>query len=327
MPGFRTLSLAALVAIGLWAAPAVAQEAYPSRLVKVIVPFPPGSTLDALARILTDRMAQRWGQPVIIENISGGSGNIGAERVARSAPDGYTLMFSPPGPLTINPFNPLLYSDVAYDPAKFVPVSLLARVPNVLVVRNTLGAGAVAELVALAKAKPDTLTYASQGVGSTAFLTAKLFETRAGIRLVHVPYRGAGPALNDIVAGHVDMMFDTAATSSPLHRAGTAKILAIAGSERLPALPQVPTFAESGLPGFRSITWFASVAPPGTPTSTAEKIQKDLAEIVRQPEVSAKLNELMLEPVAGTPAQAAQFFVEETALWGKVIRDTSAKAQ
>jgi tripartite-type tricarboxylate transporter receptor subunit TctC len=269
-------------------------------------------------------MAQRWGQPVIIENISGGGGNIGAERVARSAPDGYTLMFSPPGPLTI---NPLLYSDVAYDPAKFVPVSLLAKVPNVLVVRNTLDAGSVAELVALAKAKPDKLTYASQGVGSTAFLTAKLFETRAGIQLVHVPYRGAGPALNDIVAGHVDMMFDTAATSSPLHRAGTAKILAIADLERSGALPQVPTFAESGLPGFRSITWFASVAPPGTPTSTAERIQKDLAEIVRQPEVSAKLNELMLEPVASMPAQAAQFFVEETALWGKVIRDTGAKAQ
>ena len=324
MPGFRTLSLAALVAIGLWAAPAAAEEAYPSRLVKVIVPFPPGSTLDALARILTDRMAQRWSQPVIIENVSGGGGNIGAERVARSAPDGYTLMFSPPGPLTI---NPLLYGDVAYDPAKFVPVSLLARVPNVLVVRNTLGAGSVAELIALAKAKPDTLTYASQGVGSTAFLTAKLFETRAGIRLVHVPYRGAGPALNDIVAGHVDMMFDTAATSSPLHRAGTAKILAIADLERLRALPQVPTFVESGLPDFRSITWFACVAPPGTPASTAEKIHKDLVEIVRQPEVSAKLNELMLEPVAGAPAQAAQFFVEETALWGRVIRDTGAKAQ
>src|SRR5262245_35794144 len=212
MPGLRTLSLAALVAIGLWVVPAVAEEAYPSRLVKVIVPFPPGSTLDALARILTDRMAQRWGQPVIIENVSGGGGNIGAERVARSAPDGYTLMFSPPGPLTI---NPLLYSDVAYDPAKFVPVSLLAKVPNVLVVRNTLGAGSIAEVIALARANPDKLTYASQGVGSTAFLTAKLFETRAGIRLVHVPYRGAGPALNDIVAGHVDMMFDTAATSSP----------------------------------------------------------------------------------------------------------------
>src|SRR5262245_53428816 len=269
MPGFRTLSLAALVAIGLWAASAVAEEAYPSRLVKIIVPFPPGSTLDALARILTDRMAQRWGQSVIIENVSGGGGNIGAERVARSAPDGYTLMFSPPGPLTI---NPLLYSDVAYDPAKFVPVSLLAKVPNVLVVRNTLGAASIAEVIALARANPDKLTYASQGVGSTAFLTAKLFETRAGIRLVHVPYRGAGPALNDIVAGHVDMMFDTAATSSPLHRAGSARILAIADLERSGALPQVPTFAESGLPGFRSITWFAFAAPPGTPGSNAEKI-------------------------------------------------------
>jgi tripartite-type tricarboxylate transporter receptor subunit TctC len=274
MSGFRTLSSAALFIIGLCAVPSVAEEAYPSRLVKVIVPFPPGSTLDALARILTDRMAQRWGQPVIIENVSGGGGNIGAERVARSAPDGYTLMFSPPGPLTI---NPLLYSDVAYDPARFVPVSLLAKVPNVLVVRNTLGAGSVAELIALARANPDKLTYASQGVGSTAFLTAKLFETRTGIRLVHVPYRGAGPALNDIVAGHVDMMFDTAATSSPLHRAGTARILAIADLERSGALPQVPTFAESGLPGFRSITWFACVAPPGTPASTAEKIHKDLS--------------------------------------------------
>jgi tripartite-type tricarboxylate transporter receptor subunit TctC len=177
------------------------------------------------------------------------------------------------------------------------------------------------------RANPDKLTYASQGVGSTAFLTAKLFETRAGIKLVHVPYRGAGPALNDIVAGHVDMMFDTAATSSPLHRAGSARILAIADLERSGALPQVPTFAESGLPGFRSITWFACAAPPGTPASTAEKIHKDFVEIVGQPEVSAKLNELMLEPVASTPAQAAQFFVEEIALWGRLIRDTGAKAQ
>jgi tripartite-type tricarboxylate transporter receptor subunit TctC len=320
---FRILSLIVVLA-GALCGTSIAQEPYPSRLVKVIVPFPPGSTLDALARILTDRMAQRWSQPVIIENISGGGGNIGAERVARSAPDGYTLMFSPPGPVTI---NPLLYSDVAYDPAKFVPVSVLARVPNVLIVRNTLGVGSVAELLALAKAHPDKLSYASQGVGSTAFLTAKLFEARTGIRLVHVPYRGAGPALNDIVAGHVDMMFDTAVTSSPLQRTGTAKILAIAGQDRLVALPQVPTFAEAGLPGFRSITWFACVSPPGTPASIAERIQSDLAEIVRYPEVSSKLNDMMLEPVASSPAHAAQFFMEETALWGKVIRDTGAKAQ
>ena len=301
-----------------------AEDGYPSRLVKVIVPFPPGSTLDALARIVTDQLAQRWGQPVIIENISGGGGNIGTDRFARSPPDGYTLMLSPPGPLTINPF---LYGDVAYDPAKFVPITLLARVPNVLIVRHSLGATSVAALVALARANPGKLTYASQGVGSTAFLTAKLFETRADVRMAHVPYRGAGPALTDIVAGHVDMMFDTIVTSLPLHRAGSARIVAIANAQRSSALPDVPTFAESGMPDFRSITWFGCVAPPGTPVSVAEKVHKGLVEVLARPEVNAKLAELMLEPVASTPAQAAQFFVEETALWGKVIRDTGVKAQ
>jgi tripartite-type tricarboxylate transporter receptor subunit TctC len=233
-------------------------------------------------------------------------------------------MFSPPGPLTI---NQLLYGDVAYDPAKFVPITLLARVPNVLITRNNLGATSVADLIALARADPGKLTYASQGVGSTAFLTAKLFETRADVRMAHVPYRGAGPALTDIVAGHVDMMFDTIVTSLPLHRAGSAKIIAVANAERSSALPQVPTFAESGMPDFRSITWFGCVAPPGTPASIAEKIQRDLAETLARPAVGAKLVELMLEPVASTPAQAVQFFVAEAALWGKVIRDTGAKAQ
>ena len=320
----RGLLLVGWLLAGLGAGPSAAEEGYPSRLVRVIVPFPPGSTLDALARIVTDQLAHKWAQPVIIENISGGGGNIGTDRFARSPPDGYTLMFSPPGPLTINQF---LYGDVAFDPAKFVPITLLARVPNVLITRNNLGATSVADLIALAKANPGKLTYASQGVGSTAFLTAKLFETRADVRMAHVPYRGAGPALTDIVAGHVDMMFDTIVTSLPLHRAGSAKILAIANAERSSALPQVPTFAESGMPDFRSITWFGCVAPPGTPASVAEKVQRDLAETLARPAVAAKLIELMLEPVASTPAQAAQFFVAEAALWGKVIRDTGAKAQ
>jgi tripartite-type tricarboxylate transporter receptor subunit TctC len=320
----RGLLLVGWLLAALGAGPSAAEEGYPSRLVRVIVPFPPGSTLDALARIVTDQLAHKWAQPVIIENISGGGGNIGTDRFARSPPDGYTLMFSPPGPLTINQF---LYGDVAFDPAKFVPITLLARVPNVLITRNNLGATSVADLIALAKANPGKLTYASQGVGSTAFLTAKLFETRADVRMAHVPYRGAGPALTDIVAGHVDMMFDTIVTSLPLHRAGSAKILAIANAERSSALTQVPTFAESGMPDFRSITWFGCVAPPGTPASVAEKVQRDLAETLARPAVAAKLIELMLEPVASTPAQAAQFFVAETALWGKVIRDTGAKAQ
>jgi tripartite-type tricarboxylate transporter receptor subunit TctC len=324
MPRVRGLLLIGWLLAALGAGPSAAEEGYPSRLVRVIVPFPPGSTLDALARIVTDQLANKWAQPVIIENISGGGGNIGTDRFARSPPDGYTLMFSPPGPLTI---NQLLYGDVAYDPAKFVPITLLARVPNVLITRNNLGATSVAELIALARADPGKLTYASQGVGSTAFLTAKLFETRADVRMAHVPYRGAGPALTDIVAGHVDMMFDTIVTSLPLHRAGSAKIIAIANAERSRALPQLPTFAESGMPGFRSITWFGCVAPPGTPASVAEKVQRDLAETLARPAVGAKLIELMLEPVASTPAQAAQFFVAEAALWGKVIRDTGAKAQ
>jgi tripartite-type tricarboxylate transporter receptor subunit TctC len=324
LPRVRGLLLIGWLLAALGAGPSAAEEGYPSRLVRVIVPFPPGSTLDALTRIVTDQLAHKWAQPVIIENISGGGGNIGTDRFARSPPDGYTLMFSPPGPLTI---NQLLYGDVAYDPAKFVPITLLARVPNVLITRNNLGATSVADLIALARADPGKLTYASQGVGSTAFLTAKLFETRADVRMAHVPYRGAGPALTDIVAGHVDMMFDTIVTSLPLHRAGSAKILAIAKAERSSALPQVPTFAESGMPDFRSITWFGCVAPPGTPASVAEKVQRDLAETLARPAVGAKLIELMLEPVASTPAQAAQFFVAEAALWGKVIRDTGAKAQ
>jgi tripartite-type tricarboxylate transporter receptor subunit TctC len=326
MAGLRKFTLLASLALisGLCSVPCRAADDYPSRLVKVILPFPPGSTLDALARVMTDQMAQKWGQPVVIENVTGGGGNIGTDRFARSAPDGYTLMFSPPGPLTI---NPLLYSDVAFDPTRFVPITLLARVPNVLIIRNNLGVASVSELIDLARANPGKLTYASQGVGSTAFLTAKLFETSANITMVHVPYRGAAPALNDIVAGHVDMMFDTIVTSSPLHRTGTAKILAVASSERSSALPQVPTIAESGLPTFRSITWFAAVAPPGTPAAIAEKINKDVVDIIRRPEVGARLRDMMLEPVASTPAEAAQFFAAETALWGKLIRDTGAKAQ
>ena len=193
MPRIRVRFPAALlaIAVSLCGGPSVAQESFPARLVKVIVPFPPGSTLDALTRIMTDQMAQKWGQPVVIENVSGGGGNIGTERFARSAPDGYTLLFAPPGPFTI---NPLLYKDVNFDPTKFAAVSLLAKVPNVLLTRNDIGANTVRELIALAKANPGKLSYASQGVGSTAFLSAKLFEARAGIEMVHVPYRGAARA-------------------------------------------------------------------------------------------------------------------------------------
>jgi tripartite-type tricarboxylate transporter receptor subunit TctC len=312
----RALAAALLAAASLLCgAPSSAQDSFPSHLVKVIVPFPPGSTLDALARIVADGLAQKWSQPVMVENISGGGGNIGTERFARSAPDGTTLMFAPPGPYTI---NSLLFNEVNYDPSKFAAVSLMAKVPNVLLVRSELPAKSVPELIALAKAQPGKLTYASQGVGSTAFLTAKLLEQRAGIELLHVPYRGAGPALNDIIAGHVDMMFDTIVTSLPLHRGGKARILAVANSERAKVLPDTPVIAET-LPGFRSHSWFAAAAPPGTPAAVAGRISRDIAAVVHEPANEARLRTLQLDPVGSTPAEATAFFAEEIALWSKVI--------
>jgi len=318
------VGIVCLGAVGLVGGTARAQDSFPSRQVRVIVPFPPGSTLDALVRIVTDQLAQEWKQPVIIENLSGGGGNIGTTRFARSTPDGYTLLFAPPGPFTI---NPLLYADVSYDPSTFAAISLLATVPNVLVTRSTIGAETLPQLIALARANPKKLTYATQGVGSTAFLAAKLLEARTGVELVHVPYRGAGPALNDLVAGHVDMMFDTIVTSLPLHRAEKARIIAVAGDQRLRVLPDIPTISESVAPGFRSVSWFAAAAPQGTPPAIVEKISRDISDLIRRPAIDARLRELQLEPVGSTPSDAARFLKAETTLWSKVIKDAGVQPQ
>jgi tripartite-type tricarboxylate transporter receptor subunit TctC len=204
---------------------------------------------------------------------------------------------------------------------------LLATVPNVLVTRNTIGAETLPQLVALAKANPKKLTYATQGVGSTAFLTAKLFEARNGIEMVHVPYRGAGPALNDLVAGHVDMMFDTIVTSLPLHRAEKIRMIAVAADKRLRVLPDIPTISETVAPGFRSISWFAAASPHGTSPAIVEKISRDISDLIRHPSVDARLRDLQLDPVGSTPSDAAKFFRDETTLWAKVIRDADVKPQ
>jgi tripartite-type tricarboxylate transporter receptor subunit TctC len=302
---------------------APAQEAYPTRTVKLVVPAVGGSTTDTLARIVADQLSGMWGKPVVVENIGGGM-VLGAAQVFRAAPDGYTLMVSPPGQIT---FNHLLYRDFPYDPSRFVAVALLARVPNALVVRRDFPAANVAELIAYAKPNPGKLTYGSQGTGSTAHLSAVLLEMLAGIDMVHVPYRGALPALNDVIAGHIDMFFDTLATSVPMHRAGRVKILAVGSNERSPALPQLPSLAESGLPGFRSVTWFAIVAPPGTPARLADKLNRDVAESLKRPEVARRLDTLSLEPMIGTPGDAANFFTEETRLWGKVISEAGIKVE
>ena len=320
---YRIATIALALVSFLIAMPGRAQEPFPTRTVKLVVPAVGGSTTDTLARIVADQLSAMWGKPVIVENIGGGM-VLGAAQVFRAAPDGYTMMVSPPGQVT---FNQLLYRDFPYDPARFVAVALLARVPNALVVRSDVPAANVTELIAYAKANPGKLTYGSQGVGSTAHLSAALLEMLAGIKMVHVPYRGALPALNDVIAGHIDMFFDTLATSVPMHRAAKVKILAVGSAERSPAVPEVPTLAESGLPTFRSVTWFAIVAPPGTPATLAGKVNRDVASALKRPEVAKRLDTLSLEPMIGTPADATNFLAEETRLWGKVISEAGIKVE
>jgi tripartite-type tricarboxylate transporter receptor subunit TctC len=319
----KMILLGLFLAMAASAPRANAQDSFPANRVTIVVPSPAGSTTDALARLVAEQLSQSWGKPVIVENNSRGL-NAGGEQAARAQPDGYTLLVSPPLPLTV---AHLLFKEIGYQPDKFVPVSLLAKIANVLAVRKDLPARTVQELVAYGKANPGKLTYASQGGGSTAHLSGAQLEIRAGIKMVHVPYRGAAPALNDLIAGHIDMFFDTLTTSVPLHQADKIRIMAVAGDERAPALPEIPTIAESGLPGFRSITWFAMVGPPAMPAALAARINRDVVDILRRPAVSAKLRDLRLDPMIGTPVDAARFFAEETELWGKVIREAGVTVQ
>ena len=309
-----TVGLMALIPAGQTGARA--EDAYPSHVVKLVVPAAGGSTTDAIARLLADKLGRTWNQSVIVENIAGGAMNVGAEHVAKAAPDGYTLMVCPPAPVSI---QHLLYHDLAYDPRRFVAVALLAKIPNALVVRNDLPAKDIKELIAYAKANPGKLSFGSQGAGSTAHLSASQLEVLAGIKMVHVPYRGALPALNDVIAGHIDMFFDTLTTSVPQWRAGKVRILAVASAERSPSVPELPTIAESGVPGFRSITWFALVAPPATPAAIVGKINRDVNAAFA--ELTEKFTAIRLEPMPGSAADAARFIADESALWGKVIKE------
>lgn len=301
-----------------------AQEPYPARTVRLVVPSSPGSTTDTLARIVADWLGRTWAKPVIVENIAGGAMNPGATTVARAAPDGYMLLVAPPAPLA---FNDRLYRNLGYRPSEFVPITLLAKIPNILVVRKDLPAASLRELIALAKASPGKLSYASQGVGSTAHLSASQLEAIAQINLVHIPYRGAQPALTDLMAGQVDLFFDTPTTSVPLYRNRMLNILAVADVGRTRALPEIPTFSEAGLPGFRSITWFALAAPPGTPAALADKIHHDVVDGLKRREVGDKLRALSLDVDPLSRADTAKFFAAEAALWSKVIEEAHIEAQ
>lgn len=315
-----------LLAAGLISAfaPVQAQETFPNRVVKVIVPFPAGGTADVLPRIVAEKLSERWHQPVIVDNRPGAGGNIGADMVMRAPPDGYTLLASPPGPLVI---NGTLYRNLSFDPSRLVPVSVLASVPNVLDVRADLPVQDVRGLIALARKQPGRITFASQGTGSTSHLTASLFESMTGVKLLHVPYKGTAPALTDLIGGQVDLFFDNLSSSLPQQRSGKLRILAVAADHRSPALPDVPTVIEAGVPGFTAVTWFGVAAPPGTPQALVARISADIDQVLHDPDVVKRFAEQVAEPVGGTPSQTRAFFQEETARWRKVIVDSGMSAQ
>jgi tripartite-type tricarboxylate transporter receptor subunit TctC len=313
------LVLAAFVA----AVPSVAGDDYPQRTVKIIVPYPAGGSADALPRIVGDWLSRKWGQPVVIENRAGAGGNVGAEVVALAPPDGYTLLGTAPAPLAI---NQNLYPRLAFDPAAFVPITVVGRIPNALLVSRKNAVTSVTELIAYARARPGKLSYGSQGIGTTSHLTAELFKSMAGIDMVHVPYRGSAPSLNGLLTGDVDLSFDNLGSASGLISGGSIKLLAVASAQRLPTFANVPTVAET-LPGFVSDTWFAIAAPPKTPPAIAERISRDLATALRQPEVIARLATLSAEPGGDDPAATVAFIRDETERWAKVIKKAGIKME
>lgn len=301
---------------------AMAQGAWPQQPVRIIVPFPAGGSADVLPRLVAEVLGPMWKQPIVIENRTGAGGNIGAEHVAQAKPDGYTLMSTPAPPLAV---NQNLYPKLGFDPTKFKPITILATSPNVVGVSNKLGVNSVKELIEKAKANEGKLNVANQGNGSTSHLTAAMFESRTGVKFNHVPYRGTAPALNDLVAGHVDIFFDNISSSLPQHQGGNIKILAVAQKERASQLPDVPTVSEAGIPDFFATAWFAVVAPEGTPDDIIAKINKDIVAALNNPEVRRKYLEQAATPVANSPAEAARFIESETKLWGDVIRTANVK--
>jgi tripartite-type tricarboxylate transporter receptor subunit TctC len=297
---------------------------YPDHAVKIVVPFAAGGTADAVPRLVGDWLSRKWGQPVIIENRTGAGGNIGAEFVYRADPDGYTLLSSPPPPLVI---NQNLYPQLGFDPAKFEPVIVMAHVPNALTVNpRTVPASTVSELIEYLRKNPEKLAAGTQGNGTTSHLTAELFQVMAKVKLRFIPYRGSAPALQGLLAGDVDLMFDNLGSSLPLTQAGTLKLLAVASARRLPSLPDVPTMAET-LPGFEAVAWYAIVAPPGTPKSITEKINADVNEALRQPELQDRLKNLTAETFGGSVEKSAKYMHDEVERWGNVIKAADIKLQ
>ncbi len=313
----RTLTLTAGAASLAVAIAAAAPADFPRRGVTIVVPFPAGGTADAVPRIIGAKLAERWKQPVIVENRPGAAGTTGSTAVANATPDGYTLLASPAGPLVINRFVQKAFS---FDPLQLTPITVMAGVPTVLAIRSSLPAKSVAELVAYARQQKGGLNYGSQGPGSTSHLSAVLFQNLTGIAMVHVPYKGSAPALADLVGGNIDLMFDNLGSALPLHRAGQIRIVGVGTAARSPLLPDTPTIEEQGLAGYRSSTWFALVAPPRTETDIADKVASDVANVLKMDDVRERLTSLGLEPIGNGRARTAETIAVESKQWEAVVQ-------
>jgi tripartite-type tricarboxylate transporter receptor subunit TctC len=313
--------VAALAASAL-AAAAFAQS-YPTKPIKLIVPFPPAGSTDISARAVAGKLGERLGQPVVIENKPGAGGNIGTDVVAKAPADGYTLVV---GTVGTHAINQSLYSKMPYDNMKdFVPVVLLSTTPNVLVTQPGFPANSVADVIRLAKAKPGDLTFASSGSGTSIHLSGELFNSLAGTKMQHIPYKGSGPMLIDLMSGTVNIAFDNLSASMPHIKGGKLKALATTGSQRSPALPDLPTVAEAGLAGYDSTSWNAIYAPAGTPREVVEKLNREVNAILSSPETRKFFAEQGAEAGGGTPQQLADLTRAETAKWAKVVKDSGAK--
>jgi tripartite-type tricarboxylate transporter receptor subunit TctC len=320
----RALIVASFAALAMAHGAAFAQAPYPDRPVRIIVPFPPGGPADVLARIVGDKLAQAWGKPFVVENKAGAGGNIGMEQGARAAPDGYTLTLAPVGNLTV---APALYAKLPYDPAKdFAPITVLASVPNVLIVHPSVPAKSLAELVALAKSKPGSLNYASPGNGSIPHLAAELFKRMAGIDIVHIPFNGVAPASNALLSGEVQLFFAQSSAALPQWRAGKVVALGVATPKRIAAAPDLPTIAEQGFPGFDATSWYALVAPAGTPPTVIDRLHAEIVRILGESDVRERIASLGAEPVGNSPSEFAALQRAEAARWTRLAKEANIHA-
>lgn len=312
---FAILTVAFAAILG--AHSAGAQGGYPSRPVKLIVPFPGGGLNDILARVIGDKLQAKWGQPIVVENKTGAGGNIGADIVYQAPPDGYTLLLSPPGPLAV---NQSLYKKLAYKPEEFVPITVVGSVPNVVIVRKEVPANSLKELIDYIKARPGKVPFGSQGNGATPHLTAMMFQAMTGTQMIHVPYRGETLVLNDMIGGHVDLFFGNVGAVKALYQDGKVKVLATADAKRSPDLPEIPTTAEAGLPGLVATGWFAFAGPPKLPAALQNEIAAAVIEAMKLPDVQARFRTISISSGGASPAETAAFIKDEARRWGEVIR-------